>query len=174
MTEVWKPIDGYEGLYEVSSFGNVRSYKKSRWGLRDNPKILNGFMGKHYLTVVLCKDKKITKYIHRLVAIAFIPNPEHHKEVNHIDGNKTNNHVSNLEWVSHAGNMKHAIKNDLFGKQKKVRCVETGEIFGSITKAAKSVNSRQSTLSAKLLYGNGALNGKHFEYYSEVKHGNII
>ena len=138
--EIWKPISGYEGIYEVSSLGRIRSYRKGKWGLCDAPKIIYGQLGRHYRTVVLCKDDhKNSVYIHRLVAETFIPNLQNLPVVNHKDGNKLNNAADNLEWCTHTENMHHA---DIIGlkpyNRKKVVCVETEEIFNSITEAAKS------------------------------------
>lgn len=167
MTEIWKPIRGYEGLYDISNKGRVRSYKNGKWGLCENPKVLVGYKGKHYLTVILCKEEKKTFTIHSLVADAFIPNPENKREVNHIDGNKLNNDVTNLEWVSHKENMQHAKQIDLFGKQKKVICVETNEVYASITKAAESLGIKQPTLSHALLKKNGKAGGYHWKLKEE-------
>lgn len=101
---IWKEISGYEGIYEVSDTGLVRSLKF------DKAKILkpqnNGW---GYLHVRLCKNgkAKITK-IHRLVAEAFLPNPLSLETVNHIDEDKTNNNVSNLEWMSRTDNVAYS------------------------------------------------------------------
>ena len=114
MIEVWKDIQGYEGLYQVSNFGNVRgldrviygngSYKNGRFVKGGLLKQRNG----EYLRVNLNKDGvKKTERIHVLVANAFLPNPFNYSEINHIDGNKHNNNLSNLEWCSRSYNAKH-------------------------------------------------------------------
>ena len=96
MSEMWRDIPGYEGLYQVSNYGNVRSmnYNKKLGNIRELKQKLrdNG-----YLEVHLSKDSK-RKYflVHRLVAEAFLENPDNKPQVNHIDGDKSNNHVSNL------------------------------------------------------------------------------
>ena len=99
--EEWKPIPGYEGLYEVSNYGRVRSFKWS-----SNGKILSpGKDGSGYLFVTLCKDGKTKlRRMHRLVAEAFIPNPNNLPLVNHMDECKKNNYFGNLEWCSPAYN----------------------------------------------------------------------
>ena len=100
--EEWKPIPGYEGLYEVSNYGRVKSYQ-----LDSNGKILSpGKDGSGYCFVNLYKDGKAKKHciIHRLVAEAFIPNPNNLPQVNHKDECKKNNYFENLEWCSSAYN----------------------------------------------------------------------
>ena len=164
LCEEWKAITGYEGLYDISNKGRVRSYKNGKWGIKDKPNILKGMMGKHYLTMVLCKDSiKTTHSVHELVAKAFIENPKGLKEINHIDGNKLNNAVDNLEWCTHKENMQHAGRHGLFAnRQKTVICKETGEEFNSITSASKSVNGKQASLSSAMLYRNGHYKGHTF------------
>jgi hypothetical protein len=147
--EEWEPIKGYEGIYEVSDFGRIRSYKNNKHGLREEPTILNGLPGKHYKTVVLCKEnKKKTHYVHRLVAETFLEKPDGKNFVNHIDGNKHNNFAVNLEWCSHADNMHHASVNDIGGfGRKKVACVEYAIIYKSVTEAAQKTGISRRSIS---------------------------
>lgn len=105
--EEWKPISGYEGLYEVSSYGNVRMLgrlKRHRNGklMSIMPKVLSQFLCKGYRKVKLRDNKGSAKMVsvHRLVALAFIPNLNGFPQVNHKDENKCNNHISNLEWCT--------------------------------------------------------------------------
>ena len=102
MQEIWKDIEGFEGRYQVSTWGNVRSMKK---------KIKPYENDKGYLKVGLCKDgKSHKKRVNRLVAQAFIPNPYNLPQVNHKDGNKKNNSVTNLEWTTDKANREHAAR----------------------------------------------------------------
>jgi hypothetical protein len=107
--EVFKTIKGYEGYYEISNYGNVRS--TSYKGVR----ILKPSLTKcGYQNVILCvNQKKIHKLVHRLVAEAFVENPNNLNVVNHLDGNKTNNIPSNLEWCTTEQNNEHAYDNGL-------------------------------------------------------------
>ncbi len=112
MEEEWKDISGYEGLYQVSNLGNVKSLNFGRLGRPQNLKIGEHHTG--YRIVVLAKNKvRKTKLVHVLVASAFIPNPENKPCVNHIDGNKSNNFIGNLEWVTRSENTQHAIRTGL-------------------------------------------------------------
>ena len=121
MNEIWKPVVGYEGLYEVSNLGNVRSLahttrvakKDCEYDCPHPSKVLRPQTRRHgYLSVCLYgkggKNGRFTQVsIHRLVAEAFIPNPENKTEVNHIDENKQNNRADNLEWMTHKENANH-------------------------------------------------------------------
>ena len=118
--EEWRPVVGYEGLYEVSSLGRVRSLDhcvKTRnqhggLGRRIYPgKVLTPARGKgNYYIVHLCKDNKATNFsVHRLVALAFIPNPEKKPQIDHIDGDRHNNMSQNLRWCTCKENINNPI-----------------------------------------------------------------
>lgn len=109
--EIWKNMKNFEGLYEVSNNGKIRNSRK---------KILKTTLNHNgYVIVYLSKNsKKYAKKVHRLVAETFIPKIEGKKQVNHIDGNKQNNNVLNLEWCDASENIKHAYKNKLYEKQR--------------------------------------------------------
>lgn len=105
--EEWRDIQGYEGLYQVSNNGRVRSLARNS----TKGKILCQAVKRGYSHVCLSKDNKKKHFaVHRLVALAFIPNPSKKPEVNHIDGNRSNNNIANLEWVTRAENELHAYR----------------------------------------------------------------
>ena len=118
--EVWKPIEEFKGLYEISNFGNVRSVDRYIEYSNGYSRFYKGKLKKtklatnKYVLVGLNKDKKeYTRLVHRFVAKAFIDNPYNKHCVNHIDGNKLNNHVDNLEWCTHSENNTHAVQTGL-------------------------------------------------------------
>lgn len=101
MLEIWRDIKGYEGKYQVSSWGRVRGAN----GILTPYKTSKGYLKVGLCNGGRCSDKK---RVHRLVAAAFIPNPYGLPQVNHLDGNKENNSVTNLEWCTNQQNMNHA------------------------------------------------------------------
>ena len=122
MKEIWKDIPEYEGLYQASNLGKIKSLKRiTKKEYRNNrivkerimkgTKNQDGYLKVHFKN----KEKNIDKglFIHRLVAKAFIPNPDNLPQINHIDGNKLNNKVENLEWCTNLYNQQHAWKNGL-------------------------------------------------------------
>ena len=115
--EIWKDIEGYEGMYQVSNMGRVRSVERTAWngkGYRTvAERILKaGNSGLGYLVVTLCKEGENKNHlIHRLVAKAFLPNADNLPEVNHKDENKENNKAENLEWVTCSENINHGTRN---------------------------------------------------------------
>lgn len=121
--EIWKDIKGYEGFYQVSNLGRIKSldriikYKRNKKVLRKQiGKILKQANRKEYKFVALLKEAKRKQYsVHRLVAEAFIPNPDNLPEVNHLDFNPSNNCVTNLEWCTKSRNIKYSYD---FGRRK--------------------------------------------------------
>ena len=116
--EVWKDVKGFEGVYKVSSHGRIYSLpRKDARGHSIKGKLLKpGVPGNHgyYVVNLMCdKNKRLAVPVHRIVAENFIDNPNNVKTVNHIDGNKLNNSVKNLEWMTHEENLRHALKNGL-------------------------------------------------------------
>lgn len=110
--EIWKDIPEYEKLYQVSNLGRVKSFCKNK---QEGNILSFSINPKGYYQIILTKSKKPKNWlVHRLVAIAFIPNPNNLPQVNHIDGNKQNNCVNNLEWITNEDNMKHARANHLY------------------------------------------------------------
>ncbi|QVU02011.1 NUMOD4 motif protein [Enterococcus phage vB_EfaS_785CS] len=113
MKEEWIDIKGYEGLYQVSNLGRVKSLKRTtnNYSCYTDKILKPSFNKKGYLQLHLCKDKcNKTCRVHRLVAEAFIPNHENKQQVNHIDEDKTNNVVSNLEWATTKENVNHGTR----------------------------------------------------------------
>jgi hypothetical protein len=151
--ETWLPVKDFND-YEVSNYGRVRSLKTNT--------IMKSYTTKNgYQQIKLfSKSKHHPRYIHRLVAAAFFDCDYEEFEINHIDGDKENNFIGNLEWCKHSENTRHAIKTGLFipyrlpprpHPSKKVRILETGEIFQSITECAEYIGGHKSAISACLL-----------------------
>jgi hypothetical protein len=152
--ERWAAAPGYEGLYEVSTHGRVKSIKR----LHTTGGIMKTHVNKGYEYAHLCKDgKHHNAKVHRLVASAFIPMRENANEVNHIDGDKLNNNVSNLEWVTASENQKHAlatglnrcgINNDLTSKAVDMFSIagELQKTFPSFMEAERQTGIRRANI----------------------------
>lgn len=138
--EKW--IRGYEGLYSVDTDGNIWSYhtvynKKEKRNLKLHIR--------DYITVSLRKDGKDKRYrVHRLVAEHFIPNPDNLPQVNHKDGNKYNNNINNLEWISQSDNAKHAFANGLqLPSKPNCKSVSQYDLCGNFVAVFKSIGDAQ-------------------------------
>ena len=131
-----KDIPNYEGLYAATEDGRIYSYRSKRFLIPNKTQ-------KGYLHTTLTKNGKAKTYkIHRLIAETYIPNPNGLPQVNHIDEDKTNNCINNLEWCDSKYNINFGTRNEKSAKarRKKIQCVETNEIFNSLTEAAKNKN----------------------------------
>ena len=162
--EVWKDIEGYEGLYQVSTCGNIKSLAKPRKNgngrsyIQKEKLLKQSFTSTGYKKVELYKDGKRKSFkVHRLVAIAFIPNPDNKPEVNHIDGNKINNNIDNLEWVTSSENSIHAYETGLSPNKKELDEIRIIELYNK--GASKEEISRMFDVSnvviARILKENG-------------------
>ena len=131
--EIWKDIPDYEGLYQASNLGNIKSLKKNII-LRQNGDNYG------YMQVILYNgETRKTGKVHRLVGKAFIENPENKPQINHKDGNKKNNHVSNLEWLTNRENKKHAINTGLTVMSPKTREAQIASIGKVILDTATGI-----------------------------------
>jgi hypothetical protein len=158
--EIWKPVAECNGEYYVSSWGRVKSFKFGK------ERILKpAIQSKGYQFIVICqkKTKPKTSTIHKLVAMAFIPNPNEKPQVNHKDGNKLNNHIDNLEWVTIKENIQHAWDTGLF-EDKRKKCAAsaklhhskpvldllTGTKYNSLSEACRLLNEPYSRHSMRI------------------------
>lgn len=157
MTNEVKSVVGYEGLYSVDIYGNITNDKT---GHRLTP--CQNWCG--YMNVCLRKNGRgKSEKVHRIVARAFLSNPLNKREVNHIDGNKANNEVSNLEWVTPSENRKHALENGMI-QQRKVRIIETGEVYKSAVYCARQIGGNFADIYHCLNGERKTHRGYHYEY----------
>lgn len=161
MKEIWKNIEGYEGLYQVSSYGRVRSLDRMVTYSDGRKRLFKGSMLKNmlgtngYLYIVLSKSSEEKKvHIHRLVAEAFIPNPNNLPQVNHKDEDKTNNLVENLEWCTQAYNNCFGTRLERQIEKRSMPILqidlETNQIiaeYPSANEAARKLNIHQGNIS---------------------------
>ena len=169
LNEEWRDIKGYEGLYQVSNLGRVRSLNCR--GHKGCIGILTPRLdGKGYEMVALYKEGKARNIkVHRLVAQAFIPNPNNYPQVNHKDENKTNNDVKNLEWCTNEYNHNYGTRNERVGKSlsKKIICITTGEIFNSMREACRKYNISSGSMTECCQGKRKTAGGYKWEYFKE-------
>lgn len=149
MQENWRDVEGYEGLYQISSKRRVKSLNYNRTGKEEIIKQCKDKDG--YLQVHLYKEGEYkTCKIHRLVGQAFIPNSEGLPQINHKDEDKTNNCVENLEWCTREYNNNYGTRNERASKSlsKQVMCVETGKVFRSTKEAQKKTGVFSTSIAA--------------------------
>lgn len=179
MEEIWKDVVGYEGIYEVSNKGRVRTHKdKTTYtkmhGIRHwKQRVLSIGKNKKYCTVTLTKDN-VTKNVrlHRIVAWAFIPTITGKNCVNHIDGNTENNIVTNLEWCTHKENNIHAYKNGLKKNNMRIKLIsENGSeyIFTSAIESSYFLNRSHGYVANLLRKGKNIAVSKNNEKYKIKK-----
>jgi len=140
--EQWKAIAECNGEYYISDHGRIKSFKYGKERI-----LKQAIQSTGYLAVAICYPvgKKKSQTIHKLVALAFIQNLNNKLEVNHKDGNKTNNHVDNLEWLTHQENMQHArssglCENNRIAVSKPVIDILTKKQYNSLTEACREIN----------------------------------
>lgn len=148
--EIWFDIFEYEGLYQVSDKGRVRSLYDGRWN-KERIKVLKGILNEDgYLHVILHKDgQQKYKYVHRLVAQAFLPDYSEDLDVNHLDECKSNNNVCNLAMCTSGENNNYGTRNARVAEKlsKKVLCLTNGVIYPSIMEASRQLNLSPGNIS---------------------------
>lgn len=163
MTEVWRDVSGFEGLYQVSDRGRVRNLRTGRLLSPDNVR--------GYLRYTLSKGGYIERRrAHRLVAEAFVPNPENKPQVNHINGDKADNRPANLEWCTGSENQthsRHVLGNHCGLPKKRVKCTETGKTYPSVTAAAQACGVSLSQLSRVLNGQQRQTHKLHFNFMED-------
>lgn len=156
MDEKWRPVVGYEGLYEISNLGRVKSVERDidvtdRYGhsykYHVKEKIMKqGRRHDGYADVSLSSHGVTTLHcVHRLLAEAWILNPNDYNYVNHIDLDKTNNSLDNLEWISDSGNVNHAVQRYSNPQSIAVYCKETDKVYASMGQCDKALGLKQGT-----------------------------
>ena len=161
INEIWKDCKGYEGKYQVSNLGRVWSIKTQRYlkGSYDKD-------GYHQVCLTAKNGKSKKEFIHRLVALAFLSNPNNLPQVNHKDENKDNNCVDNLEWISIKDNANHGTRNKRISKANSipVYCFELDKTFYGAMEAARELGLNNSSISKACKGKQKTTGGYHWCY----------
>lgn len=184
MSDIWREIPLYNGRYKINTNGDIVSCARisvdSRGPNRGRTqkikeKTLRSFdnsTGYKQVNLIDGNGVEKKKYVHRLVALTFLPNPNNLTDVNHKDGDKSNNRVSNLEWVTHAENVRHSIEklgNKPKGpKAKKVMNTITGEIFTSVKEVSKKYEAPTSSIYAQISGRVASVRGQRFAFADQL------
>lgn len=184
MVEEWRDVVGYEGLYQVSNLGRVKSLEKTvphptaksgYWVLPEKIRKLKVCKNNGYLMVILSRHNRIKNWtVHRLVALAFLEKVEGKDSIDHIDGNKLNNSVDNLRWCTRKENnnnpktswkipLREYKKGSESSPARKVKNVETGVVFGCVKDAAASIKRTRGAIWHSATTG-GIAGGFHWRY----------
>ena len=197
MHEIWKPIRNYEGLYEVSNLGGIKRLENDK---NRKEKILKPYKNKlGYLCINLYRDNKVKQmYVHRLVAIAFIPNPENKPCIDHINTIRNDNRIENLRWVTYKENMNNELTKEKLsgensnnygkprseeikkkisesqkgGKNPKARgvfCYELNKSWDTSAEASRELNIDSSNITKCCKRKCKSVKGYHFCYLEELK-----
>ena len=197
MHEIWKPIRDYEGLYEVSNLGGIKRLENDK---NRKEKILKPYKNKlGYLCINLYRDNKVKQmYVHRLVAIAFIPNPENKPCIDHINTIRNDNRIENLRWVTYKENMNNELTKEKLsgensnnygkprseeikkkisesqkgGKNPKARgvfCYELNKSWDTSAEASRELNIDSSNITKCCKGKCKSVKGYHFCYLEELK-----
>lgn len=194
MKEIWKDIKGYEGLYQISNLGNVKKIKNKKYNINKKEveeKEINKYIsiGKHklgYKNVKLTDKNGIRKnlFLHRIIAEAFIENPNNFNIINHKDGDKSNNDINNLEWTSQKDNVNHAWKNGLCENVRKVCAIngrkkskkiiqknkngEVIKVWNSTMDIERELGILHNNITSCCKHYNRTAGGFIWEYYKEL------
>lgn len=162
MEEIWKDIPGYEGLYQASNLGNIKSlwfYSNIQKKRYKREKILKKKRDKenNYRVELWNNKEHKTWLVHRLIGITFLGIPEENMTINHKDGNRFNNKINNLEWLSLADNIRHAFRTNLMSYQKHTYVIDKKTMilknFNSMSKASEYINHNSGYISGEIKKG---------------------
>lgn len=172
--EIWKDIKNYEGMYQISNYGRVKSFRVDKTGRLMSIHNVKGYCSIGFTVNKIKKDF----YIHRLVLETFQPIDNMNLfDVNHKDEDKTNNKLDNLEWLSHKDNINYGNRNEIAAKKmsgknnsksKKIRCIETGIVYDAMREAERILNIPSTHICQACKHPKRTAGGFHWEYVNEL------